>query len=71
MDIDHAKHKAQTCHMSSISLDNQPFVPLTCIKRTDAKLAKNIRVVLSNRRSTRINYFLARYERKIVVVYRD
>jgi hypothetical protein len=71
MDIEQAKVKAMSCHMTSISLDEQPFVPLIKIKRSDVKTANSIRVVLSKRRSSRIHYFLQRYESKIVLVHSE
>ena len=54
--------------MTTISIDNKPFIPLIKIKRSDAKLARNIRVILSKRHSTRIHYFLKIYSNKITVV---
>lgn len=57
--------------MTTISIDNKPFVPLIKIKRRDALFAGNIRVMLSKRRSKRIHYFLQTYSNKITLVYDD
>ena len=71
MNIEQAKIKAIGSNMTSISLDNSPFVPLIDIKRTEAKMASNIRVVLSKRRAKRIHYFMSMYANKITVVEID
>lgn len=57
--------------MTTISIDNKPFVPLIKVKRSDALLAGNIRVMLSKRRSNRIHYFLQTYSNKITMVNDD
>ena len=68
VDIEQAKIKALSSSVTSISLDNSPFVPLIKIKRTDAKMASRIRVVLSTRRSKRIHYFMLMYANKITLI---
>ncbi len=57
--------------MTTISIDNKPFVPLIKVKRSDALLAGHIRVMLSKRRSNRIHYFLQTYAKKITLVNDD
>ena len=71
MDIEQARIKALCQHMTTISIDNKPFVPLVKIKRSDALLAGQIRVMLSKRRSNRIHYFLQTYSNKITLVNDD
>lgn len=71
MNFEQARVKAICNHMTSISIDNQPFIPLIQVKRTDALLASEIRVVLSKRRSSRIHYFLNNYSEKITVLDLD
>lgn len=66
MDIKQAKEEYH--HMTTISIDNKPFVPLIKIKRTDALNANGIRVLLSKRRSNRIHYFMQKYSDKITVL---
>ena len=68
MDIEQAMSKAINSYMTSISIDDNAFVPLIKIKRTEAKKAKEIRVILAKRRSHRIHFFLQRYEDKIVII---
>lgn len=68
VNIEQAKIKAICNNMTSISLDNSPFVPLIDIKRTEAKMATTIRVVLSKRRAKRIHYFMSMYAKKITLV---
>lgn len=68
MNIEQARIKALCNHMTSISIDNRPFVPLIKVKRTDALLANDIRVMLSKRRSSRIHFFLNQYANKITVL---
>lgn len=68
MNIEEARTKAIKHHMTSISIDDSPFMPLIKVKRTDALLANNIRVMLSKRRSSRIHFFLAQYAEKITVI---
>jgi len=71
MNVEQAKIKAISSNMTSISIDNSPFVSLIEIKRTDAKLALGIRVVLSKRRAKRIHYFMSTYAKKITVIEID
>jgi hypothetical protein len=71
LDIEEARKKALCQHMTTISIDNKPFVPLVKVKRSDALLAGQIRVMLSKRRSNRIHYFLQTYSNKITVVNED
>jgi hypothetical protein len=71
VDIEQARIKAICHHMTTISIDNKPFVPLIKIKRSDALLADNIRVMLSTRRSNRIHYFLQMYSNKITLLSTD
>ncbi len=71
MDIEQARIKAICNHMTTISIDNKPFVPLIKVKRSEALLAVNIRVMLSKRRSNRIHYFLQMYSNKITLVNED
>jgi hypothetical protein len=71
LDIEEARKKALCQHMTTISIDNKPFVPLVKVKRSDALLAEQIRVMLSKRRSNRIHYFLQTYSNKITVVNED
>lgn len=54
--------------MTTISIDNKPFVPLIKVKRSDAMLAGSIRVMLSKRRSNRIHFFLQTYSNKITML---
>ena len=68
MDIEQARIKAICHHMTTISIDNKPFIPLIKVKRSEALLAGNIRVMLSKRRSNRIHYFLRMYSNKITVL---
>lgn len=68
MDIEQARVKAISNHMTSISIDDKPFIPLIKVKRKEALLANNIRVMLSKRRSNRIHYFLNCYSEKITVL---
>jgi len=71
LDIEEARKKALCQHMTTISIDNKPFVPLVKVKRSDALLAGQIRVMLSKRRSNRIHYFLQTYSNKITLVNED
>jgi len=71
VDIEQARIKAICHHMTTISIDNKPFVPLIKVKRSEALLAGNIRVMLSKRRSNRIHYFLQMYGNKITLVNTD
>ncbi|KGJ93722.1 hypothetical protein [Colwellia psychrerythraea] len=71
MDIEQARIKALCHHMTTISIDNKPFVPLIKVKRSEALLAGHIRVMLSKRRSNRIHYFLQTYSNKITLINAD
>ncbi len=68
LNLEEALTKAQSSYMTSISVDEQPFKPLTKLKRSDAFLAKNIRVVLSKRPAYRIHSFLEIYADKITLI---
>ncbi len=71
VDIEQARIKATCHHMTTISIDHKPFVPLIKVKRSEALLAGNIRVMLSKRRSNRIHYFLQMYANKITLLNSD
>jgi len=71
LDIEEARIKAICHHMTTISIDNKPFVPLVKVKRSEALLAGKIRVMLSKRRSNRIHYFLQTYSNKITLLNND
>ena len=68
MNIDQARMKAVCNHMTLISIDNKPFIPLIEVKRRDAISAGDIRVMLSKRRSRRIHFFLDTYADKITIL---
>ena len=68
MNIEQARRKAICNLMTTVSIDQKPFIPLIKVKRTDAISADEIRVMLSRRRSSRIHFFLSQYAKKIKVV---
>jgi hypothetical protein len=68
VNIDQAIVKAINNNMTTISLDDKPFVSLVGIKRTDAQMATKIRIVLSKRRAKRIHFFMSKYAKKITII---
>ena len=68
MNIEQARQKATSRHVTSISLDNKGFELLIHAKRSEVLLADNNRVMLSKRRGNRVHYFLNRYADKITIL---